>query len=265
MSVRAVSTTSFIVWSVCSRRRTPSRTRHVDGRGEPDLDDLGGEQGAPHGDDLVVVDHLAVVDHHRSLRDVLDVGHVVAGEEDRGALLLVEPHEQLAEPLLGHEVEPDGRLVEEQDLRVVQQARGQLAAHALAQREVAHGLVHEVGGAEQLAQLVDAPALGRAVEPVDRREHPVRLAGRQLEPEQRPLAEQRADPLREPLPLLPRHDAQHPRLAAGGVEDPGEDLDRRRLPGAVRPDVGEPLAGRHVEGEGADGLDLTPRSSDGRS
>ena len=199
---------------MCSSRRTPSNAGAIDRGGEADLDDLRGEQGAAHGDDLVVVDHLAVVDDDGPLGDVLDVGDVVAGEEDRGAPLLVEAHEQLAEPLLGDEVEADGRLVEEQDLRVVQQARGQLAAHALAERQVAHRLVEQVGGAEQLAELGDAPVLGRAVEPVDGGEHPVRLARRQLEPQQRPLPEQRADALREPLALLPRHDPEHPRLAA---------------------------------------------------
>ncbi len=193
---------------------TPAGVGAAIGASEPDLDDLGREQGAAHGGDLVVVDDLAVVDDDGPLGDVLDVGDVVRGEEDGGALLLVEAHEQLAEALLGHQVEPDGRLVEEQDLGVVQQARGELAAHPLAERQVAHRLVEQVGGVEQLAELGDAPLLGRAVEPVDRGEHPVRLARRQLEPQQRPLPEQRADPPGEPPPVLPRHEPEHRRRAA---------------------------------------------------
>ena len=224
--------------------------RRGDRRGEADLDDLGGEQGAPHGGDLVVVDHLAVVDDDGPLGDVLDVGHVVAREEDRGALLLVEAHEQLAEPLLGHEVEPDGRLVEEQDLRVVEQARGELAAHPLAEREVAHRLVEQVGGAEQLAELGDRAAARRR----GRARRSPRASGTTGAAPARATA---ATAGRTACRSAGRAAAAPPTARCpstrasplGGVEDPGEDLDRGRLPGPVRTDVGEPLAGRHVEVE----------------
>jgi hypothetical protein len=39
------------------------------------------------------------------------------------------------------------------------------------------------------------------------------------------------------------------------VQDAGEHLDRRRLAGAVRADVGQPLAPLHGEGDVAHGLD----------
>ncbi len=44
---------------------------------------------------------------------------------------------------LGDDVQPDRRLVEEEELRVVQQRRRQVAAHALAERELAHRRVQE--------------------------------------------------------------------------------------------------------------------------
>ena len=47
-------------------------------------------------------------------------------------------------------------------------------------------------------------------------------------------------------------------LARRGVEDAGEDLDRRRLPGAVGPDVGDPLAGLDGERDAAHRLDPPP-------
>ena len=199
--------------SVCSRTRDAVGVGRGDRRGQADLDELGGEQRAAHGRHLVVVDDRAVVDDDGPLGDVLDVGDVVRRQEDRGALLLVEPDQQLAEALLGQQVEADGRLVEEQDLGLVQQARGQLAAHPLAERQVAHRLVEQVGGVEQLAQLGDAALLGGAVEPVDGGQHPVRLARRQLEPQQRPLPEQRADARGQAPAVLPRHDAEHRGLA----------------------------------------------------
>jgi hypothetical protein len=114
---------------------------------------------------------------------VLDVRDVVRGEEDRRPRRLVEGDEQLPEAPLGQQVEPDGRLVEEQDLGVVQQARGQLAAHPLAQGQVAHRLVEEVAGVEQLAELGHPAELTVPVHAVDRCQHAQRLARAQLEPE----------------------------------------------------------------------------------
>ncbi len=116
--------------------------------------------------------------------DVLDVGHVVGREEDGGPPLGVQPDQQLAEALLGQEVEADRGLVEEQDLGLVEHAGRQLAAHPLAERQVADRHVEEVAGLQQLGQVAHPGLLPSAVEPVDRRQHPVGLAGRQLEPEQ---------------------------------------------------------------------------------
>lgn len=73
-----------------------------------------------------------------------------------GSGLGVDPHQELAEALLGQQVEPDGRLVEEEDGGLVEHARHQLAAHPLAEREVADRDVEQLGGIEQLGQLVEA-------------------------------------------------------------------------------------------------------------
>ena len=81
------------------------------------------------------------------------------------------------------------------------------------ERQVPHGLVEQVGGVEQVAELGDAPLLGGPVEPVDRGQHPVRLARRQLQPQQRALAEQRADPAGQPPAVLPRRDPEHGRAS----------------------------------------------------
>ena len=141
----------------------------------------------------------------------------------------------------------------------MEHARRQLAAHALPERQVAHGHVEEIRRLEQLGELADARPLARRVEPVDRRQHPVRLARCELEPQLRPLAEQRADARRQPLAVLPGHHAEHGGVARGRVQDPGQDLDRRRLPGAVRADVGDALTGLNAEGDVAHGLDRPSR------
>jgi hypothetical protein len=46
--------------------------------------------------------------------------------------------DERADRFLGHHVEPDRRLVEKHDARIVQHRRREIAAHALAERELAH-------------------------------------------------------------------------------------------------------------------------------
>ena len=223
---------------------------------EPHVDQPRAQQLAAHAADAVVVDQLTVVDHDHAPRHLLDVRHVVRGEEDGRRALLVEPQHEVAKPRLGDQVEADRGLVEEQDLGLVQHARGQLAAHPLAQRQRPHRPVEQVGGVEQVGQHRDPRRRLGARQAVDAAEQRQRLARRQLEPQLRALAEQRADAHRQLPPLLPRHQAEHLRGAAGRVQDAGQHLDRGRLAGAVRADVREPLAGLDGERDALHRLDV---------
>ena len=104
------------------------------------------------------------------------------------------------------------------------------------------------------------------VEPVDCREHPVRLARRQLEPEQGTAGRQRAERPRQAPPVEPRHHAEHGCLPPCRMQDAGQDLDRRRLPRAVRADVRDALArGPRERGNLADRLDPYAALLAGRS
>ncbi len=76
----------------------------------------------------------------------------------------------------GADVQAEGRLVEEEDPGVVEQAAGEVHLLALAGREGAHPLEALLAEADRLDQLVDAgPALPDA-EPVELAEHPELLA-----------------------------------------------------------------------------------------
>jgi hypothetical protein len=79
--------------------RDPVEVQHRRGAFQTDVDELGGQQIPAQGRDTVVVDHPAGVDHHHPLRDVLDVGHVVRGEEHGGPDLLVQVYQELAQTL----------------------------------------------------------------------------------------------------------------------------------------------------------------------
>ena len=68
----------------------------------------------------------------------------------------------VAHAVLAHDVEADRRLVEEQQLGTVQQRGGELAAHALPERELAHRRAEELVELEQLDALVEPGAVRAA-------------------------------------------------------------------------------------------------------
>ena len=161
-----------------------------------------------------------------------------------------------ADALLHRHVEPDRRLVEEQHLRQVQQRADHFHLHPLAQRQIPHGLTHEILDVEQVDQLVArleeilaAQAVDRAVEleRVERREIPLQLVA--IPHHERDLA--------QVVLLAPGRDvSEHPPLARRGVEEAGEHLQRRRLAGAVRAEEADDLARADLERDPVDGGDV---------
>ena len=106
--------------------------------------------------------------------------------------------QQLADRRLGRHVEADRRLVEKQQARRVQQARRDLAAHPLAERQLPHRRVEERAELEQRTSAPrSAAGAARAIDLVDAAEQLERVARRQLIPELRALAEHGADLERE--------------------------------------------------------------------
>ena len=231
--------------------------RHVGLRGE-EGDELAADVAAPQRVDGLVEKEAAAVDHDDAVTHALHVARVVRGEEDGAALLLGTLADDVADRGLGRHVEADRRLVEEHDLGGVQEAGHDLAAHPLAQGELADGLVELVADPEHLHECVAAAAeLGRLLV-VNPGEELERVGGGEVVPELGALAEHGADPVGEPAPLLPRDAAGHAGLTRGGVEDPRQDLDRGRLAGAVGADEGDALAGGDGERHAVDGDDLSP-------
>jgi hypothetical protein len=74
------------------------------------------------------------------------------------------------------------------------------------------------------------------------------LAHGQFGPELRTLAEHHADAAGEQHPVTPRCQAEHARVASRRFQNAGEDFQRGRLAGAVRPDQRDTLAGGNIEG-----------------
>ena len=152
--------------------------------------------------DAAVPDQRSVVDHEQSVAQPLDVAEVVRGEHHRDAVLAVDLDEEVAHTLLRDDVEPDRRLVEEQQLGAVEHRRRQLAADALAERQLANRGVEERIELEHLPESREVGAVTLGGDAVDVPQQLERVVEREVPPELDPLSEHRADPPRE-LDALP--------------------------------------------------------------
>ena len=80
-------------------------------------------------------------------------------EHDRGAALLDQASDELADAVLDRDVQADRGLVEVEQLGVVEQGHAQVGPHPLAERDLAGRNVHEFGQAQDLGELGRGSAL----------------------------------------------------------------------------------------------------------
>ncbi len=122
---------------------------------------------------------VAVVHDHQAVAQLLGLVHVVRGE-DEGDAALLEAEQAVPDDVPGLRVETGGGLVEDQDVRVVDEAPGdrEAALHAAGQRvDLVVGALGELNEVEQLVgALVDQLARQPEVAAVDEQV----LAHRQL-------------------------------------------------------------------------------------
>ena len=97
-----------------------------------------------------------MVDDHDAAAQLLDIVEVVRGEQHGGSEFAIDGAQKVADVVLGHHVEADGGLVEKQQRRIVQQRGGKVAAHALAERKLAHRRVQVVADAQNLVEALHA-------------------------------------------------------------------------------------------------------------
>ena len=170
-----------------------------------------------------------------------DVGHVVAGQQDGRAGAAVVFLQEVADARLGGDVQADGRLIEEEHPGPVQQPGGQLAFHALAQREVAHRFAHDRCQLEQLVQLFQGALVLGVGEAVDRLVEQEGIGRGDIPREAVALAHHQGHRPQVVRLALPGGKAQHVGLPAGGVKQAGEHLQGGRFAGAVRPEEADDL------------------------
>src|SRR6185369_17272598 len=135
----------------------------------------------------------SVPDHDDTLGQRLDIVHVVRRENHRHASIAIQRSHKIANGQLRYGIETDRRLVEEEQPRTVKHARGDLAPHPLAERELAYRRREQALEIEQGDQFVE-------IAPVILRRHAIYVAqqheavgDREVPPKLRALSEHGAD------------------------------------------------------------------------
>ena len=171
--------------------------------------------------------------------------HVVRADEHRDAAR-GEAVQLVPEVAPGLRIDAGGRLVEQQQLRLVQQAGGEREALLPAAGELAGELLRAIGETELREGRFDAgPDIVHRVHPRDEAQV---LADRQVLP-QREALRHVADVALDRLGLAQDVEAETGALAAVGREQPAQHPDRRGLAAAVRPEEAEDLAAAHRQRE----------------
>jgi len=197
---------------------------------------------------------LAAVENRQLRGEPVGFLEIVGGEQNGQPLLVSEALDLL--PHLGSDlwVEASSGLVEEEDLRPVNQCGGDVEPALHAARVVAGDSLGRVREPELLEQLVDALL---QLAPVDRANQTLQaqvLAPVQVDVDAGDLTDD-ADRLAHLPGMRDDVDTGHTNRARGGEGERACDLDRRGLAGAVRPEKTEDRAGRNNKVNAVEGSD----------
>ena len=217
---------------------------------EAQLEDLAGRVRLDQLAGRALGDDAALVHHDEAVAELLGLVHVVGRQHERDALLL-EPVQAVPQDVAGLRVETGGRLVEEQQLGVVDQRAGDRhpPLHPARQRvDLARGPFRELHEVEQLGRA--ALALGPREVEVAAVDDQV-LGDGQLVVE---LVGLRHDAEAGPDLAAVRGglEAEHPQRPGGRRRRAADHPHRRGLAGPVRPEEPERLAAVDLDVDAVD-------------
>ena len=96
-----------------------------------------------------------------------NVGHVMAREQNGDFMRGVVAAQELANGFLGDDVQPDGRFIQKQHFRLMQQGGDQFHLHALAQGKFSNQDIELVADSQQFTQFTDRPPEPCRIDPVN--------------------------------------------------------------------------------------------------
>ena len=144
----------------------------------------------------------------------------------------------------------------------MQQGRGDLGAHPLAQRQLAHRLVQHPLQPQQGDQLVAVGAVAGGFDAIDVGQQVESLGDRQVPPELAALAEHHADPRHMGDAVGEGHAAVHQHHAGVRLQDARQDLDGGGLARPIGPDEAQQFARLQGKGDVPQGLDRAVAAMD---
>ncbi len=186
----------------------------------------------------------------------------MTGQQDRDPPQLLVVAEKLLDIVLSDHVEPDGGFVQEEHLRRVQQGGDQLHLHPLAQRQLADRLRQQFPHVQQFHQLVPRPFELIRIDAIDVLVQAKRFGGRQVPPELILLPHDQGKTAAVGIFPQPGDMPHHPRRSAGRVDHAAQQLQRRRLAGAIGTQKRHEFAFFHLQVDAADRLDLPVATSE---
>ena len=196
---------------------------------------------------FAVEEDFAVVDDDDALAQLLDVGHVMAREQNRGFLLGIVAANEFAHGFLGNDIQADGRFVEKQHLGLMQQRRDQLHFHAFAEGKFAHADVELVFDGEQFAHFGDGAFETVGGDAVNFCVQFERFARGQIPPQLVFLAEHERKLAAITISAFPRCITEHLGGAARRIKQAGEHFERGGFARAVRAEKTDQFAGFNLE------------------
>jgi hypothetical protein len=178
------------------------------------------------------------------------------GEKDRHAPFSSQGDELSSESYCGRRIEPRGRLIQEQQLRSVDErpGQGELLLHPA--REVGHGIISSFPQPDFFQQGLDPSVSFSRVETSHPCEEVEVLPGGESVV-QSVTFEQHTDPFANPLTIAQDVPTQDFRTALGRFHEAEQQSDRGRLTRAIGSEESEDRAGRHVQIQGIDRQDIT--------
>src|SRR5881296_200238 len=222
--------------------------------GNPDRDDVRADRGlqlrgTSFGHDL------AQVDDRDPLAELVRLFHVLGREEDRHVLLPVQAAQVLPHRDPRLRVEAGGRLIQEQDPRVMYEPGTEIQSPAHPARVRVRAAVRSIFQLQDLEELLDAlfdKRVGHVIEPAD---EPKVLASGEFSVDPDRLSSI-ADDAPDVQPSALDVEARHVDGAARFREEGRDDPDDCRLARAVGPKETEELARAYGEADVVDSLDL---------
>jgi hypothetical protein len=190
----------------------------------------------------VVREHLAAVDDRDAVAQLVRLGHVMSGQQHGAAGPLSHPlGNERPQPARGVDVHAEGRLVQEQHLRVAHEPAGEVHPLALPGRQPVDARAGELLEVGDVDQSLDSLARLAGPHAVELGEHPQALADREDAVAAALAAGDQIDAAADLGRLRDDVVARDSRLAPRREQQRGEDLDARRLAGAVGAQQAEDL------------------------